>query len=199
MRTSILCILSALAAAACTQTGVELTRYHEDGRAKPSIIVTQMIDTSSFEVPWSLSDELTTLVSGQVAQNHSLYVSTQDDIALFENPFGQDLSWAKEVLRSYEFAIFTELVDHSFHPSTNLNMAVRLRVVDLRGSTPKVVLQEMVKSSYYVPRNTLPVDYTAVSWGHPDYRATPLGIAHMQLAQEIVNRSSDYILLAKSR
>lgn len=198
MRLSSLLILS-LFAAGCSYSGTELTRYHEDGRAKPAVVVTQMIDTSSFDVPWSLSEELTTLVSRSIAQNRSLYVSTKEELGYAENPFGQDLSWAKQELKSYEFAVFMELVDHSFNPSNNLNMAVRVRVVDLRGPEPKVILQEMVKQDYYVPRNLLPTDYNTVTWGTPDYRATPLNAAHLQLAQEISSRLGDYILLAKSR
>ena len=78
-------------------------------------------------------------------------------------------------------------------------MAVRIRVLDLRGAHPKVVLQELVKSSYYVPKTLLPINYNEVVWGSEEYATTPMGIAHAEIVGEIVSRLSDYILLAKSR
>jgi hypothetical protein len=83
--------------------------------------------------------------------------------------------------------------------ASNLNMGVRVRVMDLRGHTPKIVLQEMIRDSYYVPKTLIPVNYNEIVWGSPEYQATPMGIAHRQLIQEIVVRVSDYVLLAKSR
>ncbi|MCC6128019.1 MAG: hypothetical protein IT584_02330, partial [Chlamydiae bacterium] len=122
-------------------------------------------------------------------------------------------SWMKVDFAGQEFVVFMELVQHDIVPASkekkkdapsqemasNLNMAVRIRVVDLRGASPKIVLQEQVKESYYIPRALIPTDYRRTTWGSEDYRSSPMGIAHSQLAQEISARLSDYILLAKSR
>ena len=42
----------------CNSCKNEMTRYHEDGKKKPSVAIASMIDTTSFEIPWSLSEEL---------------------------------------------------------------------------------------------------------------------------------------------
>ncbi|MDE3045577.1 MAG: hypothetical protein KGJ02_02905 [Verrucomicrobiota bacterium] len=191
------------------------SRYHEDGRAKPVIAIASMIDTTPFECPWSVSEELTSMISSQIAQSGEIYVNPREEFAFAENPFGQDLSWVKREFTNHEFVVFLELVEHENAPvskdrkitqalplqelSTNISMAVRIRVLDLRGATSKIVLQEMVRDSYYIPKTLLPTDYNQIAWGSEEYSSTPMGIAHAKLVQEIVSRLSDYILLAKSR
>lgn len=197
----------------CNSCKNEMTRYHEDGKKKPSVAIASMIDTTSFEIPWSLSEELTSTIVKRIADTRSIFVQSIDDFSSTKNPFAQDLSWMKADFAGQEFVVFMELVQHDIVPASkekkkeassqelasNLNMAVRIRVVDLRGPTPKIVLQERIKESYYIPRALIPTDYRRTTWGSEDYRSSPMGIAHSQLAQEISARLSDYILLAKSR
>lgn len=196
----------------CTRTSDFMTRYHEDGRAKPVAAIASMIDTTSFEAPWSLSEELTSMIVSQIGQGGKIYVFSKDDEIFAENPFGQDLSWVKREFPNQEFAVFLELVEHDIVPaskakkdlpsqevSSNLNMAVRLRVIDVRGQTPKIVLQEIVRDTYFIPKTLIPDDYNTLTWGTPEFPKTPMGIAHAQIVREISTRVSDYILLAKSR
>ncbi len=202
-------ILIGLAAIGCNRTNDQTSRFHEDGRAKPSVAIATMLDTTSFDVPWSLSEELTAGVMNLIKKNGQIYVHTQEESPFTENPFGTDLSWMKREFNSEEFVAFLELVEHEFIPtqssqeaqdtSNNLIMAVRLRVIDLRPTSPKVVLQELVKESYFVPKSLIPTDYSYAVWGTQDYTTSPMHIAHTGLAKQIASRISDYVLLAKSR
>lgn len=205
-------LLISLFAISCNRCCEETTRFHDDGRAKPVVVIPSMIDTTSYDAPWSLSEEFTSMIVNQVSSSGEIFVFAKEDFPVSENPFSSDLSWMKKEFSSQEFVVFLELVEHeavpatngkkNFNPyevSTNLEMSVRVRVIDLRGMQPKIVLQEMVRDSYFIPKTILPTDYTAAGWGTEEYRKTPMGIAHSQLAQEIANRISDYILLAKSR
>lgn len=187
----------------------ESTRYHEDGRAKPIAALPMMIDTTSFDTPWSISEELTAAIAQTISKGGKIYVQSQDDFAIAANPFSGDLAWAKREFPNQEFVVFLELAEHEITAnakyatqqdvSNNLNMGIRIRVVDLRGPAPKVVLQEMVRDSYYIPKTLFPVDYNLVCWGTEEYTKSPMGIAHSQIAREIAMRISEYILLAKSR
>jgi len=76
---------------------------------------------------------------------------------------------------------------------------MRIRAVDLRGNKPKVILQELVKDSYYISKNVLHTDYDIIVWGVDEYLSSPMGLAHLSFSKEIAERISDYILLAKSR
>ena len=204
-------ILIALAAVSCNRSqNDQMSRFHEDGRSKPSVAIASMLDTTSFDAPWSLSEELTQGVMGRIAETGQIYVHSQQESPFTENPFGADLSWMKREFQGEEFVAFLELVEHEFAPvttkgtplqeaSSNLNMGIRLRVVDLRPSAPRIVLQEMIHDSYFVPKTLIPTDYSVEVWGTEGFRKSPIGIAHAQLVQEIATRITDYILLAKSR
>jgi hypothetical protein len=196
----------------CSRSNDTTARYHEDGRAKPVVAVAPLLDTSSFDVPWSLSEEFTTMLTRQISQTNQVFVQSREDFSLAENPFGNDLAWMKQEFEAHEFAVFLELVEHELvsvskektpafpqEVPQNLKMGVRLRVVDLRGTTPKIVLQEMIRDSYYIPKTLLPTDYNVITWGSEEYLKSSMGMAHARLSQEIGNRVSEYILLAKSR
>lgn len=203
--------LIALALMSCSHNqNDQVSRFHEDGRAKPSIAVASMLDSTSFDVSWSLSEEITQGVMNKIAETGQIFVHAQQESPFTENPFGTELSWMKREFQGEEFVAFLELVEHEFQPvltkgvtlqeaSNNLNMAIRLRVIDLRPQTPKVVLQEMIRDTYFVPKTLIPTDYSVEVWGTDSYRKSPVGIAHAQLVQEVAGRISDYILLAKSR
>lgn len=205
----------ALTALACSHSGNELSRFHEDGRAKPAVAIASVIDTTSLDIPWSLSEELTSAIVRRIASDGSIYTIAKEDLAYTENPFSNDLSWVKREFSDNEFVVFLELVEHEeapaskgkkkadievpFETSTNLKMAMRLRVLDLRGLTPRIVLQEIVRDAYYIPKNMIPTDYNVAVWGTDEYTQSPMNLAHLQLVQEISTRVSEYIHLAKSR
>ncbi|MBI3508271.1 MAG: hypothetical protein HY069_01360 [Chlamydiia bacterium] len=212
MRFVSLLILGVAVVGCCSRNSCEMTRYHEDGRAKPTVMIPTMIDTSSFDVPWSISEELTATLTQKLTGTGQLYVVKNEDVAFTENPFSPDLSWMKREFPHQEFVVFLELVEHETVPadksksdvplpelSTNLNMAVRMRVIDMRGHTPKVVLQETVRNSYFIPRTLLPTNYNVVIWGTSEYEESSMKNAHDALVNEITSRVTDYILLAKSR
>ena len=211
----VLVLIVSVVIASCSSNTQSLTRYHEDGRSKPSIAIASMIDTTSYDCPWSLSEELSSMIVQKISQSGKIYVQSTPDFPFAENPFGSDLSWIKREFRNEEFVVFLELVEHVDEPviknnktpvslapqevSTNLKMAVRLRIVDLRAASPKIILQEIVRGSYFIPKTLIQTDYNQVVWGSEEYRKTPMGIAHTQLVQEITTRLSDYLLLAKSQ
>ena len=211
-----LCLCVALLFTGCkTENKSDYTRFHEDGRAKPVVAVANVIDSSNFDVNWSLSDEFTKLVLNRVSYQGKLFIPEycQSDLASNEDPFGQDLSWVKNHFPDVDFVVFLELIQHENIPasekqsssfsfyqdtSTYLNMTFRVRVLDIRENA-KIVLQEMIKDSYYISKNMIPTDYKVTTWGTDAYTTSPLGMAHAQIVKEIVERTQSYILLAKSK
>lgn len=205
--------LLALTALSCSRNDNNNTTtslFHEDGRSKPSVAVASMLDTTSFDASWSLSEELTDGVMKLLSSTGKIVVHAQEESPFTENPFSANLSWMKREFQGHEFVAFLELVEHEFTPvkakgtpdqeaSANLNMAVRLRVVDLRPSNPKIVLQEMIRDTYFVPKTLIPNDYSVDTWGTENYKKSPMGVAHNILVNEVASRIGDYILLAKNR
>src|SRR5882672_2003737 len=108
MRYVSLVILAIIAVSCCGRCKEEQSsmRYHEDGRAKPVVALAAMIDTSLFEAPWSLSEELTSAVYQRLAKDGSIFIQSRDDFAIAANPFTDDLSWIKREFQGEEFVVF---------------------------------------------------------------------------------------------
>jgi hypothetical protein len=189
-----------------------VTRYHEDGRAKPIVAIASVIDTTSCDLPWSLSEELTMAITQNVQRHPDLFVEPSYDLTLADNPFSLDLSWMNKEFKAphHEFVVFLELAKHEVQPvlkhdlpkeelSSSLDIAVRLRVVDVRKGEPEIILQELVEGDFFIPKNLFPTNYEVACWGTREYESTLLAQAHQQIVRSISSRIADYILLAKSR
>lgn len=191
-------------------------KYHEDGRKKPKVAFFELRDTSGAELPWNLSQELTTELADRIKKIDKLYYIQEDDISWQYpiqpeklTPFRDD-NWLKENPPNVEFVVFTELLEHDILPrdptldpqkkqAYNLSMSVRLKVVDLRADVPKVVLQEIVSASQYIPSQLATIDYGKTQWGKTLYSVTPVGLAHSKIVKAVTKRVEDYVLLARSR
>lgn len=203
----------------CKDNGKNCTRFHDDGRAKPVALIIPMLDSSCYDVPWSLSEEFSSFIESSIKNTGKIFLQEKDDRAYFSshhNPFGNNISWMKKSFKPGEFVIFLELVEHenisilktvkdptkvpaSRRSASNLHMAIRLRIVDIRGDKPKIVLQEMLRDTCYMSNNIDNPDYNYIKWGSEEYKNSPMGIAHKNFAKEIVDRITDYVMLAKSR
>lgn len=185
---------------------------------KPLVAVVPMMDHSKSNIPWSLSEELSSLVYEKLSQAGDLYLldPRKTDVNTRrlkenQNPFGADISWVKKSFPQNEFVVFLELVEHEEIPSafasedmskdisSDLNMIVRIRVFDVRGLKPSVVLQELVQHTHHLPRQFTQANFVQVPWGDEMYAISPLGMAHSQLTQEIAKQVEDYILMAARR
>ena len=93
MRIAILTLILSVCCLSCSRRYDQTTSFYEDGRAKPVVAITSMLDTTSFDVSWNLSEELTGKISQAMGQSGEIVVRSLDDAPFSENPFGNDLSW----------------------------------------------------------------------------------------------------------
>jgi hypothetical protein len=202
-----------------THSRDQVTRFHDDGRAKPVVAFVPVFDRSDAQVGWNLSDEFTDQLRSRFQKHNNFFLSTPNeinqvvaDLSAADNPFSTDTLWIKDAFDQYEFAIFTELVEHDVHlkplkgsfidkitPSSELSLIMRVRVFDLRGSAPEVILQEFVEQSHLIPKPTNINEPSPEKWRKMTFIVSPLGLAHAQFTKEIVKRVEDYILLSKSQ
>jgi hypothetical protein len=210
-----------LALVGCSSKGnyEHATRFHEDGRAKPIVAFVPVFDRSGSNVGWSLSEEFTHSLKSRFLKRSNFYVSTSNEInsaiatlSAENNPFGAETNWIKESFENHEYVVFAELVEHDIHPkelkgnfldkitpSSELTVTMRIRVFDLRGSKPQVILQEFVRQSHVIPKPSDLTEHSPERWKKIIYAVSPMGLAHAQLAKEVVKRIEDYILLSKSK
>lgn len=210
-----------LALVGCSTKGdyEHATRFHEDGRGKPIVAFVPVFDRSGSSVGWSLSDEFTNGIKTRFLKRSNFYVSTPDEVnaaisslSAENNPFSAETHWIKEAFENHEYVVFTELVEHDIHPkelkgnfldkitpSSELTATIRVRVFDLRGSKPEVILQEFVRQTHMIPKPSDLNEPNPERWKKVTYSVSPMGLAHAQLAKEVVKRVEDYILLSKSK
>jgi hypothetical protein len=184
---------------------------------RPIVAITSVIDHSRHELSWNISKELTRAIRQQLVQHNQLYLLSEDQIyalsrkAPQEDAFGTETLWIKKAYSQNEFVAFFELMDHRETPlptaegaqnnaennesPAQLNISMRVRVFDLRGEQPKVVLQEIVEQSHHIPKQFTQNQLNQVPWGDETFEISPLGLAHEKLCQEISSRVEDYILL----
>lgn len=216
MKRLLLAVVAALSLTACHKDkGKEpVSRYFDDGSAKPVIAIAPVIESTSFEYPWSLSDEFTTHLENIIGSRGDIVIAKEDFSQNYkQNPFGADISWIKSSFKNNDFVVFVEFVLHQKVPvlkaldnpnivkerSYNLNSAIRLRIIDVRKDQPRIVLQEMLTDSHFISKNILKPNYSRFPWGTEEYRFSPIGQAHSEFAKTIAERIVDYVMLSKSR
>lgn len=206
-----------LLATGCDDSSLPVqSSLHPTTEQKPVVTVVPIIDSSQSDYSWNLSDELSSFLYTRFSQQDLFYLVDLSEAQLkrkklteVHNPFGTDLSWIKKAFQGDEFVVFLELLEHdevirkdrsskSLDPkmcAADLKMAMRIRVFDLRGKEPNVILQEIVRHCHFIPRSYTKLNFEQVSWKQENYSLSPLAIAHRDFMREIAERLEGYILL----
>ena len=196
----------------CKQTSSEQTRYFEDGRLKPSVVVVPVINSSGQPWDWDLSEELTESLKEKLLKHGNLYLAAEakakqlfSQLSSSHNPFSSHLEWIKKNCPKEDFVVFLELIEHEEVPllskqgedparcPSQFNISLRIRVIDLR-STGKIVLQEILHDQHHIPRQFTKFHFHQEHWGEQGFPISPVGLAHAQLIRELSSRIEDYIL-----
>ena len=219
-RIAITGMLIALAAAGCNQNNTSDTQtafQSAHSPSKPLVTLVPVINSTQAQVEWNLSDELSSEIFYQLSQSKELALvapnrvrTTVKKLKNEQNPFGTDILWVKQAFATDQFVVFLELTEHDEvlrqerkkisapeECAADLNMSMRVRVFDVRGEEPKVVLQELIHDSHFVPRPFTHVNFYQTSWEDDNFAITPLGLAHAQFTKEISSRLKEYILLTQ--
>ncbi len=194
--------------------GTDVTVSAKQNKAtKPEVAIVPIFDrTENNDVSWNLSDELTTVLSRKLAQKEQLHIANNQKVrgaakklsGSFD-PFAPNIAWAKNIFTGNDFVVFMELLKHEQifnsplspeHSAADLNISLKLRVVDLRGDQPKIVLQEIIHDTQHLPKQFTKANFRQVAWGEDDFHVSPVGLAHVKLIKELSQRIEDYILLA---
>lgn len=218
--TRILMMFAACAAfcVGCVGRNSDTTLYHSSGRSKPTVAVLPVINsTGNTLVNWDLSREMTEEIRKRVYTSARLYMVREGgsmELAKQLNiPNPNEISnIGFQKMGNAEFVVVAELIDQKETPygiqkgkekphldevGAILSLAMRLRVLDVRGDRPKIILQEVLNQEQVVSRAYLNCDYEKACWGTEAFERTPLGMAHSKIAREIVARVEGYIGASK--
>lgn len=191
---------------ACAPKYGDTTLYQRTGRQKAIVAILPVLNTgNATDLTWNVSQELTDEIRARIYDSTRVYLLRDhgsQEIARqlnVPNPEQIPLEETKN-LGAAEFVVVSELVDQSTTPSVagaDLNLAMRIRVIDIRHDQPKVLLQEVICHTHEIARPYLHSDYNRTPWGTEAFERTPLGMAHNQMVKEIVGRIENYVDAAR--
>ncbi|SCA62987.1 hypothetical protein SCG7109_AG_00230 [Chlamydiales bacterium SCGC AG-110-M15] len=210
-----LCVLSSCSAKNSNVSHLRNTTY-----SKPSVALVPLINHTETELPWDISKEITLGTREYLLKKNSLYLSTPDEtdsdlIGVQDiNLLDDDLEMANR-FHPNDFVVLMELIKHEelpyvrqaikpVYPASGkiayvLSMMIRIKVLDIRGDEPKVVLREIVRSNHLIPEALSQVHPEARPWGSVSYYHSPLGMSHRRLERDLAQRLETYISSAQNR
>lgn len=205
-----LSILSLLCGCTCGYRDTAL--YQPSGRQKPIVAVLPVIDnTEKTNLKWDLSHELTDEIRKRVFESKKIYLlrdgSSLEVAEMLSTPNPKNISAAAtKCLGAAEFVVVAEIIeqeeakygfasDDSVRSEVGsiLSLALRVRVLDVRRGTPKVILQEVLDNDYVISRAYMNCDYSKMAWGTEAFTRTPMGMAHNRLIRTLTSRIESYI------
>jgi hypothetical protein len=191
----------------CGPHYVDYFPYHDDGTLKPRVALIPILDSSHSGLPWNLSEELTQAVRYELMDSGQLYLLSPQELSpalvKAENAdfFIPDMSFTNYFTHA-DFIVALELIEHSAGPyekekvvsahvpcptgNVMLMMKMRIKVIDVRTETPRVVLYEILNSDHVVVNPTQ--DYDDISWSEEGYPKIPFGKAHQRMIREVACR-----------
>lgn len=207
---------SLLLAAACVLfTGChpsyrDTALYQSSGRPKSIVAVLPVINhTEDNSLSWDLSQEFTDEIRNRLYSSPRIYLHREGgslEIAEnFNQPNPAQITQSK--LGGAEFVVVADLIKQNQTPTfskatevskareigSTLEVALRLRVLDIREEKPKIVLQEVLTQEEFVTGAYSNSLYSKSPWGSTSFQNTPLGMAHNRLIRHAVARIEGYI------
>lgn len=206
-----------VALSSCQKNNDSSTALSTTSSTKPAVAVVPLIDNSEHSLKWNIADEITYTLCTKLDQKKLFQLALPSKIRMQTkrmkgsyNPFGNDISWVKQVFAEEDFVVFLELLEHREVPtatdkaitpamnSAELKLGLRLRIIDNRSETPKVTLQEILQDSHFIPKQFNQYNFEQCSWDNEEFTLSPVGMAHSQLIKEVKDRIEAYILTAKA-
>lgn len=196
-------------------------KYYESGKSKPVVAVMPVLNKAEVsDVSWDLSEELSEGFNQRITDQGKVYVTPKESLAGKMQQFqNKDLfliqpSDLSGLQQANEFLVFLELIEHKSVPyrrqhikpiypidgkaDSVLMMKMRVKVYDLRGEEPKVILQEIVHSNHMMPEKSPHDEENFSDWKDEGYAVSSMGRAHSRLVRDIAVQIEKYIDLAKS-
>lgn len=167
--------LSFLLLVACGPRYGDFFPCHDDGTVKPKVVLLPMSDATKNP---ERAQELMSGIRFKLMDRGEVFVYSEESVkkqmermgaSSFFNP---DISFAKYFGGS-DFIVATELVDYSYDQYGNvddrcmpphlqrknlLTLKLRVRMIDMRGQEPCIVMQEILTRHLLVPQNCNPLD-----------------------------------------
>lgn len=121
--------------------------HFDDGTPKAKVILMPVMNGCGTTAV--VTQDLTNAVREQIRGHGELYLYNETQVSNFNaqcpniDYFGKDLSFTRYFVGA-DYFVALELVDHNLIDDNNLEMKMRLRVIDLRCGCPQVLMYETI-------------------------------------------------------
>lgn len=176
---------------------------HDDGTPKPKVALMPIMNTGC-SLPWDLSEEIYDGMYYELMNSGEIYLVSpkemgkgwlnRNSINFFSNDFScmQDFS-------NTDFVVVMEVIERSVcacdpcAPSNlSLTMRVRIKMIDIRGCEPKIVLYEIFKTSYTGIQKNADIE-NEIFWRDECYPKTFCGKGHHRIIYMLTKRLEEVI------
>jgi hypothetical protein len=195
----------------CRDPYLEMYRYVRPCYKVPRVMILPIFNSTSQNVDWNVADEIDEEIRDQIFENNSLYLVHQDETIL-RNFYVHDFSleetcWKVHgICSKIDYVVLVDIVKHEVVPNERLSleedeqtntlhscasvllMKARLTIMDMRGDSPAILVQEMISSNQLIPKEYEFWNYKKHGWGSCSYTDSPMDKAHRRLADVIVRR-----------
>lgn len=208
---SFLSLMMMLLCVACSGPRyVDYFPYHDDGVPKPRVAILPMSDHPESGLDWSFSEEVENGLYYELMNSGMLYVLSPQEIGPPWDKrdnydiFGNNPDYVKDFCGA-DIVVALELIEHSIVPfdpcagreatsptllssTQGILMRVRLKIVDIRCGTPRILLYEVVKNCYPLTPGTCIEHVCAKEYGSDNYAKTQCGMIHRRMICELSSR-----------
>ncbi len=185
----------------------------DDGTPKPKVALIPAVDISQSGLPWDVSAEISEALYYEFMNSGELYVLLPKEIGPAWSKykatdfFDSQMSFCPDFACA-DFIVAMEVIEDSItdcdscggapiSPSNACNeiatMRMRLKVIDVRCETPRVILYEIVKAHYLMAPSRDTCGEEIVCWGSKGYALSPYGIVHRRMACNLARRLEEVL------
>lgn len=212
MKKSISFLLLTISFISCSYNKGEIaqTKYHNDGRPKPLVAFCPIVDSSSHNMTWPLEEEFFQKINNKIKKKNNLYIYELESSylpSIHENNWFHEKYWQNLHPYPFQYVCILEIIDHNFiardsspnikKVSHDLDISLRLKIIDVRKKKPTVVLQEIIHQRNFIPWQFNFINYKKMHWDKTSFQLTPVGLAHKKIINTAIQRMEEYILLAQ--
>lgn len=199
----------------CSKVSQEDSLYHNDGRIKTSIALSAVRDLSDSDFPVNSSEKLTEQIRENIVSENDFYVIPFEIANHTSYSFHSPLH-LKEHTKTDYLAIL-ELIEQKEEPYTGqhvrplypvadktqirslIQLKMRVKVYDMRGEKPELILFEILPSNHLIPTEMRSLDLKKMEKNPKLYQMSGMGTAQIRLAREVAKRICHYVNISKTK
>ncbi len=173
MRQLLLSLFVATIAVSCGPRYVDYFPRHDDGSSKPAVALLPVRDSTQSCLPKPAGEHIFQVLQYESMSKGNLYILAPEELRegnpkIKEIGFYSDETTLAQDFCSADFVVILELFEQEFssygkaRPPINncvvaypcealLTLKMRVKIVDVRPRSPRVVLQEVYTQGYYLP------------------------------------------------